>query len=252
MASIRQRSGVWQARVRRKGFPEEVASFKTKTEAQTWARGIESAMDQGSHRRIRFIVNGNGVFCLAARPKRGDFVPVFIGAKLVVAALVRDEVSHNWAVCWNSLMLMVTRTPWSCRWQHWSVTAPSCVKNWHNAGWNWHPAMTRATACSNMSSPASPRHAHVVFNQRAGSAMFSYCRIVPSALAMSTSCCKSTPTAAICRRVRSKSGSKASRACASATAVSPWRCAWRSPVRYCITRVRSPAASISSLRRQSG
>jgi len=43
-----------------------------------------------------FIVNGNGVFYLAARPKRGDFVPVFICAKLVVAALVRDEVSHNW------------------------------------------------------------------------------------------------------------------------------------------------------------
>jgi len=55
MASIRQRSGVWQARVRRKGFPEEVASFKTKTEAQTWARVIESAMDQGSHRRMRDV-----------------------------------------------------------------------------------------------------------------------------------------------------------------------------------------------------
>lgn len=53
MASIRQRSGVWQARVRRKGYPEEVASFNTKAEAQKWARSIESGMDQGSHRSIR-------------------------------------------------------------------------------------------------------------------------------------------------------------------------------------------------------
>jgi hypothetical protein len=52
MASIRQRSRVWQARVRRKGYPEEVGSFKTKAEAQIWARGIESAMDQGSHQSI--------------------------------------------------------------------------------------------------------------------------------------------------------------------------------------------------------
>lgn len=53
MASIRQRSGKWQARIRRKGYPDEVASFKTKTEAQTWARSIESAMDQGSHQSIQ-------------------------------------------------------------------------------------------------------------------------------------------------------------------------------------------------------
>lgn len=49
MASIRQRSGTWQARVRRKGYPDEVASFKTKTEAQAWARSIESVMDQGTY-----------------------------------------------------------------------------------------------------------------------------------------------------------------------------------------------------------
>lgn len=49
MASIRQRAGKWQARVRRKGYPDEVASFNTKTDAQTWARSIESAMDQGAY-----------------------------------------------------------------------------------------------------------------------------------------------------------------------------------------------------------
>lgn len=49
MASIRQRSGVWQALVRRVGYPTEVKSFSTKAEAQVWARAIESAMDQGAH-----------------------------------------------------------------------------------------------------------------------------------------------------------------------------------------------------------
>lgn len=49
MASIRQRAGVWQARIRRKGYPDEVSSFHTKTEAQAWARAVEAAMDQGVH-----------------------------------------------------------------------------------------------------------------------------------------------------------------------------------------------------------
>jgi integrase len=52
MASIRQRAGTWQARVRRKGYPDEVASFITKAEAQKWARSIEAAMDQGTHQCV--------------------------------------------------------------------------------------------------------------------------------------------------------------------------------------------------------
>ncbi|MGE0350825.1 site-specific integrase [Hydrogenophaga sp.] len=50
MASIRQRSGTWQARVIREGFPAEVKSFATRSEAQKWARHIESAMDGGGYR----------------------------------------------------------------------------------------------------------------------------------------------------------------------------------------------------------
>jgi hypothetical protein len=53
MASIRQREDTWQARIRRKGFPDEVRSFKTKTEAQAWARAVEAAMDQGTHQDTR-------------------------------------------------------------------------------------------------------------------------------------------------------------------------------------------------------
>ena len=31
------------------GFPEESKSFTTKADAQAWARGIEAAMDKGTH-----------------------------------------------------------------------------------------------------------------------------------------------------------------------------------------------------------
>ena len=49
MASIRQRSGTWQARVLREGYPAEVKSFATRAEAQRWARQIEGAMDSGGY-----------------------------------------------------------------------------------------------------------------------------------------------------------------------------------------------------------
>ena len=51
MASIRQRSGTWQARVSREGYPPEVRSFPTKGDAQRWAREIESEIDSGGYRR---------------------------------------------------------------------------------------------------------------------------------------------------------------------------------------------------------
>lgn len=50
MASIRERSGTWQARVRREGYPAEVKSFTTRAEAQKWARQIEAAMDRGTYK----------------------------------------------------------------------------------------------------------------------------------------------------------------------------------------------------------
>ncbi|WP_426339938.1 tyrosine-type recombinase/integrase [Pseudoduganella sp. S-14] len=52
MASFRQRLGTWQARVRRKGFPDEVKSFTTKAEAVAWAREIEAAMHKGIHQDL--------------------------------------------------------------------------------------------------------------------------------------------------------------------------------------------------------
>lgn len=47
MASIRKRGDVWQVRVRRNGYPDEVKSFPNKTDAECWARSVESEMDRG-------------------------------------------------------------------------------------------------------------------------------------------------------------------------------------------------------------
>jgi len=49
MASIRQRDGKWQARVRRKGFPDEVRTFASRQDAERWARSIESEIDKGCY-----------------------------------------------------------------------------------------------------------------------------------------------------------------------------------------------------------
>lgn len=49
MASFRQRSGKWQARVTYKGFPDEVKTFSSKAEAQRWARELEATMDSGTY-----------------------------------------------------------------------------------------------------------------------------------------------------------------------------------------------------------
>lgn len=49
MASVRNRNGVWQARVTRKGQVPISKSFSTKQEADRWARHIESEIDKGSY-----------------------------------------------------------------------------------------------------------------------------------------------------------------------------------------------------------
>ena len=46
MASIRKRGKYWQARVIRKGYPDQVKSFHSKSEAEVWARQIENEIDR--------------------------------------------------------------------------------------------------------------------------------------------------------------------------------------------------------------
>ena len=48
MASFRKRgSGRWQAQVRKKGYPTQTKSFKTRSDATRWVRSVEYEMDQG-------------------------------------------------------------------------------------------------------------------------------------------------------------------------------------------------------------
>ena len=47
MASIRNRNGVWQARITRKGQEPVSKSFTTRHDAERWARQIETQIDQG-------------------------------------------------------------------------------------------------------------------------------------------------------------------------------------------------------------
>ena len=48
MASIREKGPYqWAVQIRRKGWPNQSATFRTKKDAQAWARKVESEMDRG-------------------------------------------------------------------------------------------------------------------------------------------------------------------------------------------------------------
>ena len=54
MATFRKRSGNWQARVTRKGYETLSKTFTCKKDAQFWARGIESNIDKGAYKNLRY------------------------------------------------------------------------------------------------------------------------------------------------------------------------------------------------------
>lgn len=94
MASIRNRNGVWQARVIRKGFAPITKSFTTRHDAERWARQIETQIDQG-----RFVSHVG-----AERTTFGDVVgrymleitPLLRGAK---EDLIRLAAMRRNALC---------------------------------------------------------------------------------------------------------------------------------------------------------
>ena len=66
MATFRQReSGYWQAIIRRKGWPDESKTFRTKSEAETWAslaeadmrRGIYQSASEAERTTVKDLVN---------------------------------------------------------------------------------------------------------------------------------------------------------------------------------------------------
>ena len=52
MATITKRdNGKWQAKCRRKGFRSQSKTFRTKADAERWAREVELAMDKSIFQR---------------------------------------------------------------------------------------------------------------------------------------------------------------------------------------------------------
>lgn len=49
MATFRQRSGSWQVRVRRQGYPDVVKTFTLRQDGEKWARAIERELDMGCY-----------------------------------------------------------------------------------------------------------------------------------------------------------------------------------------------------------
>ena len=48
MATIRKRGGLWHTQIRKKGFPPQTKTFRTKAAATAWSRRVEMSMDNGS------------------------------------------------------------------------------------------------------------------------------------------------------------------------------------------------------------
>lgn len=74
MASFRiLESGYTQAIVRRKGYPAESKTFRTKTQAETWARQVESRMDGGSF--VSLALAERNTFGQVAERFASEFAP---------------------------------------------------------------------------------------------------------------------------------------------------------------------------------
>jgi hypothetical protein len=93
MASLTKRQSGWtQVKVRRKGWPDQSASFETKTEAQAWARQIESGLDRGV--LLRTSAAEKLLFTSLADRFRKDFAPHHYRAAGWSHSLI------TWCGCW--------------------------------------------------------------------------------------------------------------------------------------------------------
>lgn len=94
MATFVRRGDSWQAKIRRDGYPEQSKTFKTKGDAEEWARAEEREMDRGAW-RDRSAADSTTLFSLLDRYLK-DVAPSKKGAdveKLRIATLQRDKLS---------------------------------------------------------------------------------------------------------------------------------------------------------------
>lgn len=84
----------WQAKVRREGYPPQSKSFRTKAEAEAWARAQETEMDRGAW-RDRSKADSTTLFKLLERYSK-DVAPTKRGAeaeKIRLKTLMRDNLA---------------------------------------------------------------------------------------------------------------------------------------------------------------
>jgi len=88
VATFTQRAnGHWQAKIRRRGFPEQSETFRTKADAIAWARALEREMDVGS-----FISRDDAqrtTFAAAAQRYREEILPTKRGQAADASRLAR-------------------------------------------------------------------------------------------------------------------------------------------------------------------
>lgn len=94
MATISKRGEKWQAKIRRDGFPSQSKTFRTKTEADAWARAQEAEMDRGAW-RDRSKADSTTFYKLLERYAK-DVAPTKRGAeteKIRLKTLMRDDLA---------------------------------------------------------------------------------------------------------------------------------------------------------------
>ncbi|WP_205230422.1 hypothetical protein [Azospira oryzae] len=94
MATIIKRGENWQAKIRRDGFPAQSKTFRTKTEADAWARAQEAEMDRGAW-RDRSKADSTTLYKLLERYAK-DVAPTKRGVeteKLRLKTLMRDDLA---------------------------------------------------------------------------------------------------------------------------------------------------------------
>ena len=88
MATIRNRGEYqWDAQIRRKGYPAQRKTFETKSDAQAWARMIESEIDRD-------------IFVSRVEAERTAFTNslIAISLRLLRSTKARTRKSNAWSI----------------------------------------------------------------------------------------------------------------------------------------------------------
>ncbi|HQU15454.1 MAG: hypothetical protein B7Z66_07330 [Chromatiales bacterium 21-64-14] len=129
MATLIQRSGptgrrVWQARVRRKGYPSIARTFDRKTDAEAWARQVEAEMQRGVF--ISRIEAENTTLAEVLRRYASEVTPSKKGAakeESRISVFLRDPIASR------TLAALDGATVAEFRDRRLKINAPKSVRN---------------------------------------------------------------------------------------------------------------------------